>query len=53
MGNKYYSGSDTFYTFPSPAYLQKVPEHELEEMQRFEDNLPKTMFLKRILKIVG
>ena len=52
-GNKYNYGSDTFYTFPSPAYLQTVPEHELEEMQRFEDNLPKDYVFEKNLKSCG
>ncbi|MDD3984659.1 MAG: DNA glycosylase [Methanobacterium sp.] len=52
-GVKYNYGTDMFYTFPSPANLQKVPEHELEEMQQCEDNLPEDYIFEKNLKSCG
>jgi len=39
-GEEYSFGSEKFYTFPSPQIISQLPEHDLEEMQRCEDNLP-------------
>ena len=46
-------GSEIFYTFPSSQILQRVPEHDLEEMQRCEDQLPENFTFKKNLKSCG
>ena len=38
-GQEYSSGLEKFYTFPSSQIISQLPEHDLEEMQRCEDNL--------------
>ena len=52
-GNKYQFGSEVLYTFPSPKVLKNVPEHDLEEMQRFEDQLPDNYVFENNLKSCG
>ena len=52
-GKKHSYGSGTFYTFPSPEILRKVPEHDLEEMQRCEDNLAEDFIFDKNLKSCG
>ncbi|MEG3225042.1 MAG: DNA lyase [Methanobacteriales archaeon Met13] len=52
-GEKYHFSSGDYYTFPSPAVLGGVPEHDLEEMQRFEDNLPGDFVFENNLKACG
>jgi N-glycosylase/DNA lyase len=45
--------SGNFYTFPSPEILRNVPEHDLVEMQRSEDNLPNNYLFDKNLKSCG
>jgi len=52
-GQKYQFGSRDFYTFPSPEILGNVPEHDLEEMQRLEDELSKNFVFEKNLKACG
>ncbi|BDZ70086.1 N-glycosylase/DNA lyase [Methanobacterium petrolearium] len=52
-GEGFRFSSDDFYTFPSPEILGKVPEHDLEEMQRCEDDLPEDYIFKNNLKACG
>jgi N-glycosylase/DNA lyase len=52
-GSEHRFESGTFYTFPSPEVLRRVPEHDLEEMQRFEDHLPKKFMFENNLKSCG
>jgi N-glycosylase/DNA lyase len=52
-GIDYKFTSGTFYTFPTPEILKKVPEHDLEEMQRFEENLPNKFIFDKNLKSCG
>lgn len=52
-GKKYRFDSDTFYTFPSPEILRRVPEHDLEEMQRSEDHFPTDFVFNKNLKSCG
>ncbi len=52
-GEDYQFGSDTYYTFPSAEVLKSVPEHEFEEMQRFEDELPEDFIFQKNLKSCG
>jgi N-glycosylase/DNA lyase len=52
-GDKYKYKSDTLYSFPSPLILSKAPEHDLEEMQREEDNLPDNYIFKKNLQACG
>ena len=52
-GKDYKFKSGTFYTFPSPEILRNVPEHDLEEMQRFEDHLPNNYLFDKNLKSCG
>jgi N-glycosylase/DNA lyase len=52
-GRDYRFESGTFYTFPTPEILKKVPEHDLEEMQRFEENLPNKFIFEKNLKSCG
>lgn len=52
-GNVHKFESGTFYTFPTPAVLRKVPEHDLEEMQRNEDDLPRKFQFQSNLKSCG
>jgi N-glycosylase/DNA lyase len=52
-GRDYKFKSGTFYTFPTPEILRNVPEHDLEEMQRFEDHLPNKFIFDKNLKSCG
>lgn len=52
-GEKFRFSSGDFYTFPSPKILGDVPEHDLEEMQRCEDDLPDDYIFKNNLKACG
>ena len=52
-GRDYRFKSGTFYTFPTPEILQNVPEHDLEEMQRSEENLPNKFIFDKNLKSCG
>ncbi|NYB52676.1 MAG: DNA lyase [Methanobacteriaceae archaeon] len=52
-GDGYRFSSGDFYTFPTPEVLSKVPEHDLEEMQRAEDNLPDDFIFDRNLRSCG
>jgi N-glycosylase/DNA lyase len=52
-GDGYRFSSGDFYTFPNPNVLQKVPEHDLEEMQRLEDKLPSDFVFENNLKACG
>jgi N-glycosylase/DNA lyase len=52
-GQSYQLNSGNFYTFPSPAILSNVPEHDLEEMQRCEDDLPEDFVFENNLQACG
>ncbi|WP_236951160.1 DNA glycosylase [Methanobacterium subterraneum] len=52
-GDGYRFSSGDFYTFPSAEVLSNVPEHDLEEMQRAEDNLPDDFVFERNLQACG
>lgn len=52
-GEDYKFGSDIYHTFPSAKVLKSVPEHDLEEMQRFEDELPEDFIFQKNLKSCG
>lgn len=52
-GESFHFSSGDFYTFPSPNILGGVPEHDLEEMQRCEDDLPEDYVFKNNLKACG
>ncbi len=52
-GSKHMFDSGTFFSFPTPELLQKVPEHDLEEMQRYEDDLPEKFVFENNLKSCG
>ena len=52
-GRDYRFKSETFYTFPTPEILKDVPEHDLEEMQRLEENLPNKFIFDKNLKSCG
>jgi N-glycosylase/DNA lyase len=52
-GHGYHFRSGTFYTFPSPATLSTTPEHDLEEMQRYEDDLPENFIFENNLQACG
>jgi N-glycosylase/DNA lyase len=52
-GEKYHFSSGDFYTFPTPEILSNVPEHDLEEMQRCEDNLPDGFVFENNLQSCG
>jgi N-glycosylase/DNA lyase len=52
-GEKYQFKDGDFYTFPSPQRLSEVPEHELEEMQRHEENLPGNYVFENNLQACG
>lgn len=52
-GQGYHFSSGNFYTFPSPEILATVPEHDLEEMQRCEDELPDDFVFKNNLQACG
>ena len=52
-GDEYHFSSGDFFTFPTPLILGSVPEHELEEMQRSEDDLPENFVFENNLKACG
>lgn len=52
-GDEYHFDSGDFFTFPTPKILGKVPEHDLEEMQRCEDELPKDFVFENNLQACG
>jgi len=52
-GDGYRFSSGDFYTFPSPTVLARAPEHDLEEMQRCEDNLPLDFVFDKNLQACG
>ncbi len=52
-GQCYHFSSGTFYTFPSPAILSIIPEHDLEEMQRYDEDLPGNFIFENNLKACG
>ena len=52
-GDEYQFSPGDFYTFPSPKVLGKVPEHDLEEMQRCEDELPEDFIFNNNLQACG
>ncbi|WP_321422987.1 DNA glycosylase [uncultured Methanobacterium sp.] len=52
-GDRYHFDSGDFYTFPTPTVLGNVPEHDLEEMQRCEDELPKDFIFENNLQACG
>lgn len=52
-GDGYRFSSGDFYTFPNPRVLGEVPEHDLEEMQRYEDHLPANFVFDRNLQSCG
>lgn len=52
-GGEYVFDSEIWHSFPSPQILKAVPEHDLEEMQRFEDQLPDNFTFEKNLKSCG
>ncbi len=52
-GDGYRFSSGDFYTFPSAKLLSSVPEHDLEEIQRSEYNLPDNFVFERNLQACG
>jgi N-glycosylase/DNA lyase len=52
-GDVHQFSSGDLYTFPSPQILSEVPEHDLEEMQRYEDHLPEDFIFKNNLQACG
>ena len=52
-GDEYHFDSGDFFTFPTPKILGKVPEHDLEEMQRCEDELPEDFVFENNLQACG
>ncbi len=52
-GKGYKFDSEIWHRFPSPQILKKVPEHDLEEMQRCEDQLPENYTFENNLKSCG
>lgn len=52
-GPGYCFNSGTFHAFPSPEILANVPEHDLEEMQRCEDDLPEDFVFGNNLQACG
>ena len=52
-GEKIEFDSEIWHTFPSPQILKTVPEHDLEEMQRCEDQLPENFTFEKNLKSCG
>jgi len=52
-GDGYQFSSGDFYSFPSPRVLGEVPEHDLEEMQRCEDELPEDFIFENNLQACG
>ena len=52
-GKEYKFDSGTWNSFPTPNILKSVPEHDLEEMQRTEDELPQDYQFEKNLKSCG
>jgi N-glycosylase/DNA lyase len=52
-GERFESKTGNFYTFPSPEVLKNIPEHDLEEIQRSEDHLPRDYVFENNLKSCG
>lgn len=52
-GHEYSFGSEKFYTFPSPQKISLLPEHDLEEMQRCEEELPEDFEFNNNLQACG
>ncbi len=52
-GRGYHFSSGNYHTFPSPKILANIPEHDLEEMQRCEDDLPEDFVFKNNLQACG
>lgn len=52
-GDEYHFSPGDFYTFPTPGVLGEVPEHDLEEMQRCEDELPPDFIFEKNLQACG
>nr|WP_100222218.1 DNA glycosylase [Methanobacterium formicicum] len=52
-GDQYHFDSGDFYSFPVPNVLGNVPEHDLEEMQRCEDELPEDFIFENNLQACG
>lgn len=52
-GEEYKFDSRTWNSFPTPNILKSVPEHDLEEMQRIEYELPPDYKFEKNLKSCG
>jgi N-glycosylase/DNA lyase len=52
-GRGYHFSSGNYHTFPSPKILANIPEHDLEEMQRCEDDLQEDFVFKNNLQACG
>lgn len=52
-GTGYKFDSEIYHTFPSPKILKNVPENDLEELQRCEDDLPGNFIFDKNLKSCG
>lgn len=52
-GKEYAFNSGNFYTFPKSDILRNVPEHDLEEMQRCEEEIPNNHVFVKNLKSCG
>ena len=52
-GDRYHFDLGDFYTFPAPKVLSNVPEHDLEEMQRCEEELPEDFIFENNLQACG
>jgi len=52
-GVRYHYSSGNFHSFPAPEILANVPEHDLEEMQRCEEELPKDFVFENNLQACG
>lgn len=52
-GHKCSFENKNFYTFPSPEIISKLPEHDLEEMQRCEEDLPENYSFENNLQACG
>jgi len=52
-GDAYKFSSGKHYSFPSPNVLGAVPEHEMEEIQRSEDDLPENFVFENNLQSCG
>lgn len=52
-GDSYHFSSGNFHTFPTPEILSNVPEHDLEEIQRYEGEIPGNFMFKNNLQACG